>query len=173
MKFVDLFSGGGGFTYGLLRAGHICIAHAEISPYANAIFENRFSNLQNLGDVSQLQNLPFCDLVVGSSLCQDLSKASTNSGQFWVRSKRSSWTQRSHIGTMTAHEHKDHHTLIETTQGFVRKLLENEAEALMSWPKDSTLAEIPWRRRYEVLGNGVVSNIAYEIGKNLQGFSQC
>ena len=35
MKFLDLFSGIGGFRLGLEMAGHECIGHVEIDKYAN------------------------------------------------------------------------------------------------------------------------------------------
>ena len=35
MKFLDLFSGIGGFRHGLERAGHTCVGHAEIDKFAN------------------------------------------------------------------------------------------------------------------------------------------
>lgn len=35
MKFLDLFSGIGGFRLGLEMAGHECVGHVEIDKYAN------------------------------------------------------------------------------------------------------------------------------------------
>lgn len=35
MKFIDLFSGIGGFRLGMEMAGHECVGHVEIDKYAN------------------------------------------------------------------------------------------------------------------------------------------
>ena len=39
MKFIDIFSGIGGFRSGLEKAGHKCIGHIEIDKYANKSYE--------------------------------------------------------------------------------------------------------------------------------------
>ena len=40
MKFIDWFSGVGGFTRGLELAGHECIGHCEIDKYAEASYRS-------------------------------------------------------------------------------------------------------------------------------------
>ena len=35
MKFIDLFSGIGGFRLGMQMAGHECVGHVEIDKYAD------------------------------------------------------------------------------------------------------------------------------------------
>ena len=39
MKFLDLFSGIGGFRLGLEMAGHECVGHVEIDKYANQSYQ--------------------------------------------------------------------------------------------------------------------------------------
>ena len=38
MKFLDVFSGIGGFRMGLEQAGHTCIGHIEIDKYARQAY---------------------------------------------------------------------------------------------------------------------------------------
>ena len=38
MKFIDLFSGIGGFTRGLQLAGHECVGHCEFDKFAEASY---------------------------------------------------------------------------------------------------------------------------------------
>lgn len=40
MKFIDFFSGVGGFTYGMELAGHECIGHCEFDKYAEASYRS-------------------------------------------------------------------------------------------------------------------------------------
>ena len=39
MKFIDMFSGIGGFRLGMEQAGHTCMGHIEIDKYANKSYE--------------------------------------------------------------------------------------------------------------------------------------
>ena len=40
MKFIDFFSGVGGFTRGLELAGHECIGHCEFDKFAEASYRS-------------------------------------------------------------------------------------------------------------------------------------
>lgn len=40
MKFIDFFSGVGGFTYGLELAGHKCVGHCEFDKFAEASYRS-------------------------------------------------------------------------------------------------------------------------------------
>ena len=39
MKFIDFFSGIGGFRLGMEMAGHECVGHCEIDKFANASYK--------------------------------------------------------------------------------------------------------------------------------------
>lgn len=39
MRFLDVFSGIGGFRMGLEQAGHTCIGHIEVNEYARQAYE--------------------------------------------------------------------------------------------------------------------------------------
>lgn len=41
MKFIDLFSGIGGFTRGLKLAGHECVGHCEFDRFAEASYRSK------------------------------------------------------------------------------------------------------------------------------------
>ena len=40
MRFIDFFSGVGGFTRGMELAGHTCVGHCEIDKYAEASYRS-------------------------------------------------------------------------------------------------------------------------------------
>ena len=51
IKFVDMFSGIGGFREGLTRAGGFeCVGHCEIDKYANRSYNALFFRLTAFGD---------------------------------------------------------------------------------------------------------------------------
>lgn len=86
MKFIDLFSGIGGFRSALEKNGHECIGFAEIDKYAiqsyKAIYDTE--NEIEFGDISKIENLHELsndvDIVVGGSPCQSFSVAGKQGG---------------------------------------------------------------------------------------------
>ena len=77
MKFIDLFSGIGGFRSALELSGHECIAYSEIDKYAKqsyqAIYDTK--NEIDLGDITEISQEYLSrfkeenDIVVGGSPC--------------------------------------------------------------------------------------------------------
>lgn len=53
MKFIDLFSGIGGFRIGMESAGHECVAFCEIDKFARASYW-AFDKAQEVNSNSQL-----------------------------------------------------------------------------------------------------------------------
>jgi DNA (cytosine-5)-methyltransferase 1 len=51
VKVLDLFSGIGGFSLGLERAGFETVAFAEIDQFCSEVLKLRWPNVENLGDV--------------------------------------------------------------------------------------------------------------------------
>jgi DNA (cytosine-5)-methyltransferase 1 len=51
MRVGDLFSGIGGFSLGLERAGMQTAWFAEVNPYASAVLRKHWPNVPNHGDV--------------------------------------------------------------------------------------------------------------------------
>jgi DNA (cytosine-5)-methyltransferase 1 len=94
--FVDLFAGIGGFRIPLEQLGGICLGYSEIDKKAIEVYRNNFIRDKNsqeaeLGDVTNLEKLPFeIDLIVGGVPCQPWSIAGKLKGlddprgQLWI-----------------------------------------------------------------------------------------
>ena len=81
MKFLDLFSGIGGFRLGLERAGHECIGSCEIDKYCREIYSKHYVGYINY-DVRQLSpsEVPEFDILTGGFPCQAFSIAGQRLG---------------------------------------------------------------------------------------------
>jgi DNA (cytosine-5)-methyltransferase 1 len=87
MNVLDLFSGIGGFSLGLERAGMRTIAFCEIEPYCRAVLAKRWPGVPIHSDVREL-SLPrgFADVICGGFPCQDISFAGDGAGLAGARS---------------------------------------------------------------------------------------
>ena len=85
MKFLDLFSGLGGFRLGLEMAGHECVGHCEIDKFANksyiAMHEPKESEWF-AEDITKVRadELPGADIWCFGFPCQDISIAGKQKG---------------------------------------------------------------------------------------------
>lgn len=114
MKFIDLFSGVGGFTRGLELAGHKCIGHCELDKYAEAsyrsmhtITDEQRKYLLSLplkqrqkeilkeeylngewyeSDIKTIRNIQKTDIWTFGAPCQDFSVAGKRAGLDGTRS---------------------------------------------------------------------------------------
>ena len=81
---LDLFSGIGGFSLALQRAGiePDWIGYSDIDQYANQVFKRRFPNAEELGSITDIQpkDLPKIDLITFGFPCQNLSIAGKRKG---------------------------------------------------------------------------------------------
>ena len=79
IKYLDLFSGIGGFAEGLRRAGFEYEKHSfcEIDKYAIEIYQRHFPEAVPIGDVSRAtgKDIGEIDLITFGFPCQDLSLA--------------------------------------------------------------------------------------------------
>lgn len=81
IKLLELFSGYGGASWGLKKAGisFELVGHSEIDKYAIQIFEQNFPEAKgkNFGDCKSIDTskLPDFDLLTGGFPCQDVSNA--------------------------------------------------------------------------------------------------
>ena len=88
MKFIDLFSGIGGFRSALELSGHECIAYSEIDKYAKQSYQAMYDteNEIDLGDITNISQEYLShfkqenDIVVGGSPCQSFSLAGSRKG---------------------------------------------------------------------------------------------
>ena len=63
-KLVELFAGVGGFRLGL--PGYECIAYSEVDKHAIETYTENHGKEVNLGDITQVQQLPPSDIVEGA-----------------------------------------------------------------------------------------------------------
>src|SRR5699024_177098 len=88
MKFIDLFSGIGGFRTAMENNGHECIAYSEIDKYAKQSYQamHDTENEVDLGDITNISQEYLSrfkeenDMVVGGSPCQSFSLAGGRKG---------------------------------------------------------------------------------------------
>ena len=88
MKFIDMFSGIGGFRTAMENNGHECIAYSEIDKYAKQSYQAMYDteNEIDLGDITNISQEYLShfkkdnDMVVGGSPCQSFSVAGKQAG---------------------------------------------------------------------------------------------
>ena len=88
MKFIDMFSGIGGFRTAMENNGHECIAYSEIDKYAKQSYQAMYDteNEIDLGDITNISQEYLSrfkeenDIVVGGSPCQSFSLAGSRKG---------------------------------------------------------------------------------------------
>jgi DNA (cytosine-5)-methyltransferase 1 len=85
MKFLDLFSGIGGFRLAMEMAGHECIGHCEIDIYADKSYRAMHNVKENefyANDIRTIipEELPDFDCICGGFPCQSFSIAGKRGG---------------------------------------------------------------------------------------------
>ncbi len=83
MKFVDLFSGIGGFRVALESLGHECVFSNDIDPYTSAIYRKHWNDGTHLeGDIRSVRtaDVPDFDILCSGNPCQDFSVAGKRQG---------------------------------------------------------------------------------------------
>lgn len=89
LKVLDLFSGIGGFSLGLERAGMKTVAFCEIEEYPRKVLKKNWPDIPIFEDVRKLDGKQFkgtADVVCGGFPCQDLSGAGKQEGIKAIRS---------------------------------------------------------------------------------------
>jgi DNA (cytosine-5)-methyltransferase 1 len=89
MKVLDLFSGIGGFSLGLERAGFETVAFCEVDKKCQAVLKKHWPNVPIFDDVSNLtgENIgQKVDVICGGFPCQDISLAGKGAGLAGKRS---------------------------------------------------------------------------------------
>jgi DNA (cytosine-5)-methyltransferase 1 len=81
MRVLDLFSGIGGFSLGLERAGMKTVAFCEIDPYCRAVLKKHWPDVPIHEDIRKLDGTRIsADLVCGGFPCQPFSHAGKRRG---------------------------------------------------------------------------------------------
>ncbi|MCA6256951.1 MAG: DNA cytosine methyltransferase [Phenylobacterium sp.] len=97
MKFLDLFSGIGGFSLGLERAGFETVAFCEVNPFCQRVLAHHWPDVRIYDDVRSLSAAALerdgitVDAICGGFPCQDLSHAGKRAGLEGERSGL--WTE--------------------------------------------------------------------------------
>ncbi len=86
MKVLDLFSGIGGFSLGLERAGMETIAFCEIDPFCQKVLNKHWPDVEIYNDITNFKYKKDVDLVTAGFPCQDISLAGKGAGLSGVRS---------------------------------------------------------------------------------------
>lgn len=84
VKYLSLFSGIGGFEYGMDESSvdFECVGFSEVDKYAKSIYKRHFPGHRDLGDATELrtEELGDFDLLVGGFPCQAFSMAGYRRG---------------------------------------------------------------------------------------------
>lgn len=82
MRYVSVFSGVEAATLAWDQLGWEPVAFSEIDPFPSAVLAERFPDVPNLGDITQIDwsEIGPVDLVVGGSPCQSFSVAGKREG---------------------------------------------------------------------------------------------
>lgn len=92
LRVMDLFSGIGGFSLGLKRAGGFqTVAYCEIDPYCQEVLSARMRDgsldtAPICTDITKLDGRPWrglADAITGGFPCQDISWAGPGGGARW------------------------------------------------------------------------------------------
>src|SRR3954469_20173895 len=92
MRVLDLFSGIGGFSLGLERAGMRTVAFCEIEPYCRAVLAKHWPHVPCYTDIRELTAARLAadgigvDVICGGFPCQDISVAGKGAGLAGERS---------------------------------------------------------------------------------------
>jgi DNA (cytosine-5)-methyltransferase 1 len=93
LRVLDLFSGIGGFSLGLERAGMRTVAFCEVDPFCRAVLAQHWPTVPIYGDVRELSGerlradgVAAVDVICGGFPCQDISIAWTGPGIAGARS---------------------------------------------------------------------------------------
>lgn len=91
MKHGSLFSGIGGFEEGAVRAGIVNVWACEIEDYQRKVLQKKYPSTKLYGDITELENPGYVDIISGGFPCQDISVAGKMEG---ITGKRSGlWSE--------------------------------------------------------------------------------
>lgn len=87
MRVLDLFSGIGGFSLGLERAGMQTVRFVELDSFCRSVLRKHWPHVQQEADITKTQfSEDEADIIVGGFPCQDISLAGFRTGLSGLRS---------------------------------------------------------------------------------------
>lgn len=144
-RFVDLFSGIGGFHAALSAFGGECVYAVEIDAEAAAVYERNWG-IKALGDVTKdadrdagIMNVPAHDVLVAGFPCQPFSKSGAQRGMDETRG-----TLFFNIATIIEHHHP-HVVLLENVRNLAGPRHTHEWDVIIETLRDSgyRVSEVP------------------------------
>ncbi len=135
MKVLDCFSGIGGFSLGLERAGMETIAFCEIEPFCQKVLRKHWPNVTIHDDITKLDGKQYVgtvDLICGGYPCQPFSVAGKQKGS---NDARHLWPEMFRI----IKEVRPSWVIAENVEGHVKLGLDTvlndlESEGYTCWP---------------------------------------
>lgn len=108
LNVLDLFSGIGGFSLGLERAGMRTVAFCEIEPYCRAVLQKHWPDVPIYEDVRSLAGATVAaNVICGGFPCQDISEAGQRGG---IEAERSGlWSEYARL----VGELRPHYVIVE------------------------------------------------------------
>lgn len=99
LTFLDLFSGVGGFRFGMEQAGHKCLGYVEIDSHARKSYEaiHQTEGEWSAHDITKVNNKELrkfrgkIDVICGGFPCQAFSIAGKQLGFCHIKHKLSVW----------------------------------------------------------------------------------
>lgn len=165
LRVLDLFSGIGGFSYGLENTGHFkTVAFCEIDPHARAVLRKHWPKTVIFEDIKELNCTGTVDVICGGFPCQDISVAGRQRG-INEETRSGLWYEYHRL----IQEVKPRWVIIEN----VRNLLSNGLSTVL---KD--LSDIGYDAEWEIISARSVGAchlrervwiVAYPSGQRLQG----
>ena len=159
IRFIDMFSGIGGFREGLTRAGGFaCVGHCEIDKYANrsynALFDTKGEWFIEDTLTTGCQQGTVEVRPVKNPIKSDLARNTERTGK-----------PGAPMHTLTT---KDRHAVLY--EGRIRRLTPRECLRLQGWTDDridTVLAIQSDNQAYKQAGNGVTVNVVEAIGRRI------
>lgn len=120
MRVLDLFSGIGGFSLGLERAGMTTVAFCEIDPFCRRVLAKHWPAVPIFEDVRRMKgsDVEAVDVICGGFPCQDISYAGLGSG---IHGERSGlWREYARL----VGEVRPRYVLVENVSALLRRGLD-------------------------------------------------
>lgn len=149
LKVIELFAGIGSQTQALKNIGveHKVVGISEIDKYAIQAYEAIHGKVNNFGDITKIEKLPYCDLLTYSFPCQSLSSAGKQEGLKKGSGTRSGllWEVERLIDSMSE---KPKYLLLENVKNLVSKKFKPDFEL---WLK--RLEELGYNNYWKILNS--------------------